>query len=213
MVNSTPTFNSGWCIVQKVFGSILAVALVAIATPASAQFTTGFDEVAAPCLFTSTDELTSAYAASGVNFSGGSILNGCSNFTVGAAHSGGNFLALNSLFTVATQSIFFDSSWGAFSIWVGSTESAVFQFFLNGTEQFNSGALAFDPEVWAFYTYTGGWFDEVAITTGGQFLTLDDLAVRDPGEPGSTVPEPATMTLLATGMAGLAAVRRRRLTA
>jgi hypothetical protein len=31
-----------------------------------------------------------------------------------------------------------------------------------------------------------------------------------PLEPSSTVPEPATMTLLATGMAGLATARRRR---
>ena len=32
----------------------------------------------------------------------------------------------------------------------------------------------------------------------------------DPGDPQETVPEPATMTLLATGLLGTAAARRKR---
>lgn len=39
---------------------------------------------------------------------------------------------------------------------------------------------------------------------------MDNLGVDNPGPPNEVVPEPATMTLLATGLAGMAAARRRK---
>ncbi|MBK7595400.1 MAG: PEP-CTERM sorting domain-containing protein [Gemmatimonadetes bacterium] len=39
---------------------------------------------------------------------------------------------------------------------------------------------------------------------------MDNLGLDQPGGPQDVVPEPATMTLLATGLIGMAAARRRK---
>jgi hypothetical protein len=42
------------------------------------------------------------------------------------------------------------------------------------------------------------------------YQDMDNVIPEEPGNPNEVVPEPATMTLLATGLAGMAATRRRR---
>jgi len=48
------------------------------------------------------------------------------------------------------------------------------------------------------------------ITQGFLWPTIDNLVLAEAGSNQEVVPEPATMTLLATGLAGIAGARRRR---
>src|SRR5690606_2444588 len=65
---------------------------------------------------------------------------------------------------------------------------------------------------WNDQGYTGLWSsDDGSAYQYTQGAAAPTLAVRAiTSGPGSTVPEPATMTLLATGLAGIAASRRRQ---
>jgi len=110
---------------------------------------------------------------------------------------------------------------GAFSIFSidlatvylgGSAGSAAFTGYINGggTVQttFNYLAAAGNPVFNTFY-FGAGWDNLLSVewTQDDPYHQFDNVAL---GAPSEVVPEPATMTLLATGLAGMAAARRKK---
>lgn len=87
--------------------------------------------------------------------------------------------------------------------WNNGMDFLTLDFSVPGVITWTSPSFgAFDPSVSGEYTYLLEMFsDNGVIGSVGMAVRVGDI---------STVPEPATMTLLATGLAGMAAARRKR---
>jgi hypothetical protein len=102
---------------------------------------------------------------------------------------------------------------GEVRVWSGLNATGVLLAALNLTAL---GGCAF-PTAYCNWAPIGVLFDGTArsVEFGGvaNFIAFDDITLgrADPGDP-SVIPEPMTMVLLATGLAGIAVARRRRRT-
>lgn len=130
------------------------------------------------------------------------------------AHSG-DFAILNNNYGVGTitksdlSDFTFDGLWA--KQWGTSPESGGSATLLGTIKGFNNGL-----EVWSIatalngsYQFIGGQaqqIDELRLGLGDNFL-VDDIALNE----GNSVPEPASLALLGIGLAGLGAMRRRKM--
>lgn len=91
----------------------------------------------------------------------------------------------------------------------GSGPSVFFELYSSNTLVATSAVLASSSTPTFLATNYNGIVDKVRVVGNGNQIILDNLTWGG-ANPNSVVPEPATMTLLATGLVGMVAARRRR---
>jgi hypothetical protein len=201
--------------------AVLAVASTASAAPiissstgiASPTTTLAFNEVAVP----NYTPLTNQFAAYGVTFAD-FFYNGCAGDCVNAPPTGsdpdiGNFNNDNtSPFNAAPQFLFTSPVGGAAFQFAGNGGAYTFNARLGGalvetfTVNVNTSAIN-GSSGWGYYGFDGITFDELDVIAGQAFLA-DNLEFNGRGT--TAVPEPASMTLLGSGLVSAFMARRRK---
>lgn len=194
---------------------LLLLAFLAAATlvPLSAT-SIDFEIPGAPCGFNQTSPLTTYYQGQGVVFSGpsqnqgGAVLNQCSNFGINA-HSGTDFLAFNTAtYGMGPEKVSFSSAQNLVSIWAGDGIDSENVFTLKAYDANNVllGMQSVNNIIgqWQQLSVSANNISYVTLSFTAQDAVFDDLNF-------TSVPEPGSLMLLGTGIAGLAMRLRRKL--
>ena len=193
--------------------SMLVALLVTVSLTSNAN-SINFDGTGAPSFFENTTPLTNLYAGQGVTFSGidsagGSILNQSGNFGFDA-HSGTDFLAFNTeVGTGNEELISFDTAVDSVSIWAASAFGGYFLMeALNANDELvDSYGYYPGPSDWVQIAVSGANIFKVRLTVDqSSSFAYDDLEYS----PVSSVPVPAALPLMLSGLGVLGFARRNR---
>lgn len=188
---------------------LLAASLLLTSSGIASATTINF-ETGAPALFNQTTPLTGEYKSTGAFFSGnggvaGSILDQTGGFGINA-RSGNDFLAFNTMITGNGDTVSFATPVDTVSLYIGAGVAGDFSL----TAFDGKSVLGTDVKTSKAGDYTKLTFSGAEITSFSfmssnlSAYVVDDLTFK-----AAPVPEPSTFALLGSGLAGLAALRRR----
>jgi hypothetical protein len=143
-----------------------------------------------------------------IRYNSGSVWNGGFNIGQNLLGTSGNLMSFvfGTTVTAAGTELWQNSNGGGnfvFSAFLNNISVA--SFFVTASPMGGGGYVGTAPFLGI---YAAGGFDRLDITSNTDFAINEFTYSSNIVD--STVPEPATMTLLATGLAGMAAARRRK---